>query len=286
MRRTNIAYDCGTNRGPRKMIVIHNVTDLDLAQTLDCGQAFRWRECPDGSYEGTACGVGAVLTMDGSSLKIECVGEENEDDWRHYLDLDFPYAQVREELSKRHTVLKEAAEYASGIRILNQEPWETLCSFIISQNNNIRRIKGIVERLCGMFGERKDGVCLFPTPEELAGRRISEISEARAGFRTKYILDAARKVASGEVDLSSIAEMPVYDARHTLMKISGVGPKVAECALLYGFHRLECFPMDVWMKRAMAELFPGMAPADFGEYAGIAQQYIFHYSRMHPELFG
>ncbi len=268
------------------MIVIHDVTDLDLEQTLDCGQAFRWRACPDGSYKGTACGVGAVLSLDGSSLKIECAGEENEDDWRHYLDLDFPYTQVREKLSKCHAVLKEAAEYASGIRILNQEPWETLCSFIISQNNNIQRIKGIVERLCDMFGERKDGVCLFPAAEELAGRRISEISEVRAGFRTKYILDAAQKVASGEVDLSSIAEMPLHNARHTLMKISGVGPKVAECTLLYGFHRLECFPMDVWMKRAMAELFPGMVPADFGEYAGIAQQYIFHYSRMHPELFG
>ena len=115
------------------------------------------------------------------------------------------------------------------------------------------------------------------TPDDLA--------PIRAGFRARYIIDGAEKVAGGEINLEEVREMEIEEARKELMKITGVGVKVADCTLLYGLHRLDCFPLDVWMKRAMATLFPEMKPGDFGKYGGIAQQYIFHYSRMHPELF-
>lgn len=183
-------------------------------------------------------------------------------------------------------MLKEAAKYAPGIRILRQEPYEALCTFIISQNNNIKRIKGIVQRLCENFGEEiSPGDFAFPTPQKMAELSADDLAPLRAGFRNRYLIDAAQKVYSGEVDLESCRTLDYEQARKELMKITGVGVKVADCTLLFGLHRIEAFPVDVWMKRAMDKLFPGMMPSDFGDCAGIAQQYIFHYSRMHPELF-
>ena len=191
-------------------------------------------------------------------------------------------------LSALHPALKAAAEFAGGIRILKQEPFEALCSFIISQNSNIPRIKGIIERLFLHFGEpflyHNETRYAFPTPKKLASCTPEDLAPLRAGFRAKYLIDAAKRIASGEIDLEAVRKMPLPDAKAKLQTISGVGPKVADCALLYGLHRTECFPMDVWMKRAVS-LLPRLSPADFGENAGIAQQYLFHYVRMHPELF-
>ena len=192
------------------------------------------------------------------------------------------------DLSLSDTVFSNIISEVSGIRILNQQPWETLCSFIISQNNNIPRIKGIIERLCGNFGNK---ICdfneyySFPSAETISKLNDNELSILRAGFRTKYIIDAAKKVAEREVDLESLENIDIEEARKELMKIHGVGPKVADCTLLYGIHRFEAFPMDVWMKRAMKKLYPGLDSSVFGKFAGVAQQYIFHYSRMHPEMF-
>ena len=266
-------------------VKIEGVSDLDLAQTLDCGQSFRWAEC-DSGFRGIAFGREVTMRLDSDVLSIDnCDEEEFEKIWRPYLDLDLDYGAVRKSISALHPVLDEAARYAPGIRILRQEPWEALCTFIISQNNNIKRIKGIVSRLCEGFGEPVDSGYGFPTAERLAALEPDDLAEIRAGFRNKYIIDGARKVASGEVDLEKCRTLPYDEARAELMKIKGVGVKVADCALLFGLHRVEAFPVDVWMKRAMERLFPDMTPDDFGEYAGIAQQYIFHYSRMHPELF-
>ena len=157
---------------------------------------------------------------------------------------------------------------------------------MVSQNNNIRRIQGIVERLCQLFGEPLEGgKRAFPTAERVAGLSPEELAPLRCGYRAAYVLDAAEMVASGRLDLERVAREPAGFGREELQRIRGVGPKVAECALLYGFHKTECFPMDVWMKRAMKTLLPGLRPEDFGTNAGLAQQYIFHYSRRHPELF-
>ena len=163
--------------------------------------------------------------------------------------------------------------------MLNQEPWETLCSFIISQNNNIKRIKGIISRLCENFGENKGGFYTFPTAEKIAALTLEDLSVLRSGFRAKYILDAAKKVSSGEVELKKLKDAPTDGARDELMKITGVGPKVADCVLLFGLEHADAFPKDVWIKRAMQVLFDGELPECAKPYAGITQQYIFLYAR-------
>ncbi len=276
--------DCIEQNGKIK---ITEVKDLDLEQTLDCGQSFRWKKQSDGSFKGVAYGKCVTVSLDGTDLYIENASKENfENIWYNYFDLSLDYGKIRSEIAKIHPVLKEAAQYAPGIRILRQEPYETLCTFIISQNNNIKRIKGIVARLCENFGEPiGDGEFSFPTAETMSRLVCDDLSVLRAGFRNRYLVDAAQKVASGEVDLEMCKKADYDSARRELMKITGVGTKVADCTLLFGMHRIEAFPIDVWMKRAMEKLFPDMTGADFGEYAGIAQQYIFHYSRMHPEIF-
>ena len=267
-------------------VIFENVSDLDLKETLDCGQCFRWKENADGSFSGVVRGRAATAVTKGGSLILDGADEDDRDMWFGYFDLGLDYGEVRRRLSAIHPVMAEAARFAPGIRILNQEPFEALISFIISQNNNIKRISGIVERLCEGFGEPiGEGLYRFPTAERLAALEPDELAPIRAGFRHRYIVDAARRVNSGEIDLEALRETPYEDAKAELMKITGVGVKVADCALLYGLHRLDGFPLDVWMKRAMAALFDGMEPSAFGEYAGIAQQYIFHYSRMNPQLF-
>ena len=267
-------------------MIIENITDFDTEQTLDCGQAFRWTKQEDGTFKGIAGGKAVSIGLVENSIIIDGADDTDKEFWTHYLDLDLDYGNIRKSLSQMHPILNEAAQFAPGIRILNQDPWEALCSFIISQNNNIPRIKGIVERLCREFGDKITEECYtFPNAEIIAQLSPEDLQPIRAGFRARYIIDGARKVADGEIDLEKIRTMEINDARKELMKITGVGIKVADCTLLYGLHRLDCFPLDVWMKRAMSTLFPDVSPDFFGEYAGIAQQYIFHYSRMHPELF-
>ena len=268
-------------------IKIDGVRDLDLAQTLDCGQSFRWTENSDGSFSGVAFGKSVRVALEGENLFIyNANSEDYKNIWFDYFDLGLDYGKIREDVGKIHPVLNDAAKYAPGIRILRQEPYEALCTFIISQNNNIKRIKGIVQRLCENFGDEiEKDVFAFPTAEKMAALSAEDLAPLRAGFRNRYLIDAAQKVAGGEVQLEKCRTLEYEEARKELMKITGVGVKVADCTLLFGMHRIEAFPGDVWMKRAMQKLFPDMSPEDFGEYAGIAQQYIFHYSRMHPELF-
>lgn len=275
-------YSCKNN-----IVTVKTSGDMSLRDTLACGQSFRWKEGEKGSFTGTAFGKTVTVSVKGNELIIEnSSAEDFENIWKDYFDLELDYVKLRQDLSHRHPVLCEAAKFAPGIHILRQEPFEALISFIISQNNNIKRIEGIVERLCTAFGEpAQGGGFTFPTAQKLALLSEEDLAPLRAGFRNRYILDAARKVNSGEVDLEKCRALPFDEAKKTLMSIVGVGEKVADCVLLYGLHRTEAFPMDVWMKRAMSRLFPDTDPEAFGEYAGIAQQYIFHYSRMHPELF-
>lgn len=255
---------------------------LSLERTLDCGQAFRWRVLADGSWEGVVRGKVLRLSQKGDTITFHhTTPQDMALYWNDYFDLHRDY-QAIDWLLCRDERLRMAADDARGIRILRQEPWEALCTFILSQNNNIPRIKGIVERLCRDLGEDLgQGYFAFPTPERLAACQPEDLAGARCGFRTKYLLDAARRVADGEIDLAALYTLPIDEARERLKSLYGVGVKVAECALLYGFGRLECFPMDVWMKRVMAALFPGGLPSEFAPIAGIAQQYLFHYGRIH-----
>ena len=259
--------------------------DFSLPAILQCGQCFRWKQCEDGTWQGAAMGKRLTLREENGEIVFSAGKEEFLEVWVPYFDLELDYGKIRRSLSRKHPVLREACRYAPGIRILRQDPWEALCSFIISQNNNIPRIQGIISRLCELYGGENGGNTAFPPPEWLAELSVEDLAPLRSGFRAKYLLSAARLTVSGEVDLTAAAKLPVDEAREMLRKIYGVGDKVADCVLLYGLHRLEAFPMDVWMKRTMAELLPGVSPEDLGSFAGIAQQYLFHYSRNHPELF-
>ena len=258
---------------------ISDIGDFDLPHTLDCGQAFRWEESGV-RWHGAAFGRYLELEKlnDGTVVLYGTDEKTFNAVWRGYFDLDRDYSQVIAAISENET-LKNAAEYAHGIRVLNQEPWETLCSFIISQNNNIKRIKGIINRLCENFGNDMGGWYTFPTAEKIAGLSLDELGVLRSGFRAKYILDAAKKVSSGEIDLERLKTVPTDDARKELMKITGVGPKVADCVLLFSLGHTDAFPKDVWIKRAMEVLFGGELPQAAVPYAGIAQQYIFFYAR-------
>lgn len=258
---------------------IYGLSSLNLAETFDCGQCFRW-EKKDGRFSAVVRNRYTTVYKDGETLVIEnCTEDELQNIFAEYFDLSLDYNAVRDSLVEKFPILKDAADHAPGIHILAQEPWEALCSFIISQNNNIPRIKGIISRLCEAYGEKCGESYTFPEAKTLAALEPEDLKNLRAGFRTGYIIDGARKVADGQINLEALKTSPITEARESLMMIRGVGPKVAECTLLYGLHRLEAFPIDTWMKKAMATLYKGMSPTDFGKYAGIAQQYIFHYSR-------
>ena len=254
---------------------------FDLKNTFECGQCFRWNENADGSYTGIVKGKKARVYKDGEVVVIEGSDENDfETLWRKYFDIDNDYNAIKKEMMRLCPQVSCAVESTDGIRILSQDPWEALCSFIISQNNNIPRIRGIVTRLCENFGENCDGEYSFPSAETLAVLQPEDLSELRAGFRTRYIIDAAGKVSRGEVCLKKMYEAPIDECRKELMTITGVGVKVAECTLLYGLNRMEAFPIDVWMKKALASDFSGVTPEALGKTAGIAQQYIFHYMRV------
>ena len=252
---------------------------FDLALCLDCGQAFRWESTQNG-WHGVVSGREFVLNQTGNALEVS--GSTDEKSIRileEYFDFNRDYDRIIKML-KNDSYFSAAAKEYYGIRILRQQGWEALCSFIISQNNNIPRIKGIISRLCENFGEKTgENAYSFPSAEKIAGLNVSDLAPLRSGFRAKYIIDAAKKVSSGEVDLKTIEKMPIEQARQELMKIKGVGPKVAECTLLYGFNRLEAFPVDVWVKRILKELYPDGLPVCFAGNEGIAQQYLFHWRR-------
>ena len=261
-------------------IYIKGIEEFDLPHTLDCGQAFRWKCNENGVWSGVAGDKFLSLekTNDGTVVLYNTTIDDFENFWKDYFDLERDYQKIRQILSQNET-LKAAADYSYGIRILNQEPFETLCSFIISQNNNISRIKGIIERLCENFGEHKNGYNTFPSAEKMATLTVDDLAPLRSGFRAKYLIDAAKKVASGEVDLYHLRYFTLDAARAELMKIKGVGPKVADCALLFSHHHDRAFPKDVWINRALDTLFGGELPEIAQDYAGIAQQYIFFYAR-------
>lgn len=260
-------------------IYIKNVSNFDLTQTLDCGQAFRWRQKENGAWCGIAFGKYLELCQNDEGVVITGSNKTDfENIWHNYFDLERDYGQIITEVSADPTV-KKAAQFCSGIRLLNQEPWEALCSFIISQNNNIPRIKGIVERLCENFGNKINGGYTFPSAKVIAALNLDDLAVIRSGFRAKYILDAACKVASGEIDLDSLKSVDYDTARQKVMTIKGVGPKVADCVLLYGLGHKNAFPRDVWINRALEQLFDGKIPDCVKDYGGIVQQYIFHYIR-------
>lgn len=262
---------------------IASAHELDIVKTFECGQCFRWNADEEGAYTGVAMGHAARITSAGGEVYIR--SDAPESFWREYLDLERDYEAISRAF-RAGEYMDECVSYGAGIRILKQEPWEALCSFIISQCNNITRIKGIVERLCENFGERTelDGCAFFtfPSAERLAPLAPEELSMLRCGYRAPYIIAAARAVAEGSIDLDSLVHSDYLTAKRELLKLPGIGEKVANCVALFGLGHMEGFPVDVWIRRALKEHFPpDFDPESLGDYAGLAQQYIFFYARSH-----
>lgn len=259
-------------------IIVSDVLCFSLSLSLDCGQAFRWKN-HGGIWQGVVCDKVLNVSQDKENIIFHNIKKEDLPFFINYFDLNRDYESIVKVLSEDQYLNVACHEYY-GIRILKQQPWEALCSFIISANNNIPRIKGIIEKLCIYFGkELQDGCYSFPSPFDLAELSVEDLAPIRAGFRAKYIIDAAKKTVSGEVDLDGIKSLELSDAKTELLKIKGVGEKVADCSLLYGFNRLTVFPKDVWVKRVLEELYPNGLPLFISGYEGIAQQYLFHWRR-------
>ena len=264
---------------------IQDLEFFSLSKTVDCGQCFRFFE-KDGYIYGIAqnkC-IKAVQTDD-KTLRL-FTATNDLPFWRNYFALDTDYASIRASLPSDETSLL-SKEISSGIRILNQDKWEALCSFIISQNNNIPRIKKLIEALSKEFGEKietSDGIFYsFPEAEKIASADIEALRALKLGFRAEYVLDAAKKVVNEPDFLERVSLLDTKEATKLLCEIKGVGPKVASCALLFGFGKKDAFPIDVWVKRILDKYYPSLsydkAGEYFGEYAGIAQQYLFYYER-------
>ncbi len=279
---------------------------LDLVSTLTCGQAFRWVKAeipgfPELSvcFKGVIADFGVILAQRerrGSPLYVAYdppYGHEKDVKAQvfKYLSLGDDLENINEKLLATGGVMAEAAPFSSGMRILNQDPWECIVSYLISANNSISNISRVVSNLCEAYGKLCGlGQKTFPTPKALQTCSSEDIRQSKCGYRDEYILDAAKKVYSGEIDLLAIGGMPTDLARAELVKIKGVGPKVADCILLFGYHRLSVFPVDTWVAKAVSHFYlegkpvtPKVAGAfgrdKFGDFAGYAQEYLFHYAR-------
>ena len=284
----NIPYITNNENG---WLTVEGIGDFSVFRTFDCGQCFRFDPVSDPSHdfevEGIAFNKYVRFAENGDGKLYVKSSEENFHSlWFSYLGFDCDYDAINERiltsLSGPDSLhMKKAYEASRGIRILRQDPWESLCSFIISQNNNIPRIKKIIAALSEKYGQRIEGGYAFPTAEALRDAGEAAIFDLRTGFRAKYIYDAACKVSSGELSLEKVKCAATYEEADSLLRsVKGVGPKVSACALLFGFGHLDAFPVDVWIKRVIEKRFEnGLDHTLFGEYAGIAQQYLFYYER-------
>ena len=278
---------------------IKGIKDFNLDHIFDCGQCFRWEKEADGSYTGTAHGKMVNMSFDEEAecLTIEnCSAGDFDEIWSRYLNLECDYGSIKAFLAQSDSVLAEAIKYGQGIRILKQDLWETMVSFIISQNNNIPRIKGCIEKLCRGFGEcagtyRGKEYYNIPSVEKLASLTAEDLAECRLGYRAAYLVKCAQQV----IDYGGIAKLEndleeAENGAEVLQQFTGIGPKVASCIALFGAAKHDAFPIDVWVKRVMNRMYgideknvkemAEYASAHFQEYGGIAQQYLFYYIRI------
>ena len=278
---------------------IENQESFELEDIFECGQCFRWNKQPNGSYTGVA--KNSVINVKKDGNKIVFSGSSKADFKkliRDYFDLDRNYDELKEKLSKIDENLEIATKFGKGIRILNQDLWETIISFIISANNNIPRIKKIIEKMSQNYGEKIEWngniYYSFPTPEALEKASLEDLRELGLGFRDIRIYNTTRKILSKEFDIDSFKKIENTDEmREKLLSLDGVGPKVADCILLFSMKRFDVFPIDVWVRRVMNELYihneneekvnkkeiEKIAKEKFLGYQGLAQQYLFYHRR-------
>lgn len=274
-------------------IELNNLSDFELVHIFECGQCFRWQKENDGSYTGVI--KYGVVNIKKDDDKVVISGSFDANDKEKicdYFDLNSDYASIKRKLELNDENMKKAIEYGYGIRILNQDSWEMLISFIISAANNIPRISKTIENISRAYGQKitwnEKDYYKFPTPKELSKATVEELRALNLGFRDKYVYNATKMVCAGEVNLEEIEKMNYKDAKKELMKIQGVGEKVADCILLFSMRKRGAFPVDTWIKKVMSQLYneskdikkiSAFAESKFGEYGGIAQQYLFYYMR-------
>ena len=276
-------------------VILEEIENFDAKAIFTCGQAFRWYEESDGSF--TTVHLGRVLNVLNEKDRVIFKGtnlKEFDEIWMDYFDLNTDYKEIRKVLSNNE-ILPKAMEYGEGIRILNQNHFEMLISFIISANNMIPRIKKSIEVISMRYGkficeDENRKYYSFPTVEELSRATVEDLREfAKVGFRDKRIFDTVNMILNEKIDLDNFENLETDVLREELLKFAGVGNKVADCIMLFSYKRGEVFPVDVWIKRVMEELFikeetpvkkiSKEADRIFGKYAGYAQQYLFYYGR-------
>lgn len=276
-------------------IIIKDIKDFEPKHIFECGQAFRWYVEEDESY--TAIHKGKIINVKRNGRDIIFLNTnmaDFNDVWYEYFDLGRDYGKIKEELSK-DPILKEVIKFGEGIRILNQEPFETTISFIISANNQIPRIKRSIELITQHYGKsvgsyKDKEYFTFPDPETLANVDYEELErDSRVGYRAKYIVETSNMIKNKEVDLDELYKLPTDKAKEILLKLPGVGPKVANCILLFSLNKNDAFPVDTWVKRVMESLYfkegasikriSQYAEENFGSLGGFAQQYLFYYAR-------
>ncbi len=280
--------------------VITNQKSFELKHIFECGQCFRWNEQSDGSYVGVIKQGVLKVSKNENQIKFEGKLDGNiKQIVNYYFDLDRDYEKIKQTLSNIDIYLKNSIEYGNGIRILNQDLWETIISFIISANNNIPRIKGIIERISKKYGKEiewnGEKYYLFPTAEEMKDASIEDFRSLGLGFRDKRIYETTHLILDKKIDLEKMHnEKDTLKVREELLSLSGVGPKVADCILLFStLKRFDVFPIDVWVRRVMNELYiknenenkvskneiMKIANQKFGNLEGLAQQYLFYWKR-------
>ena len=273
---------------------------FELKDIFDCGQCFRWNKQKDESYIGVVKNNVIKVSKNKGEINFKSVGEDDiEKLITYYFDLNRDYDTIKFELSKIDDNMKKSIEYGKGIRILNQDLWETIISFIISANNNIPRIKGIIERMSKKYGKEiifeGQSFYTFPTVAELSRASVEDFRKLGLGFRDVRVYETTQIIKEKQVDLEKLLKEKDFEkVRNTLLTLPGVGPKVADCILLFSsLKRWEAFPIDVWVRRVMNELYIHnedekkikkeeifkIASEKFGNLAGIAQQYLFYWKR-------
>ena len=283
----------------KQQYILTNTNSFNPKHIFECGQCFRWNEQPDGSYTGVFGNNVLNVKQENNQIIFSGICDGNiEEICKDYFDLDTDYAQIKNELSKIDDNLKQGIQYGDGIRILKQDLWETIISFIISANNNIPRIKKIIERISEKYGNKLelDGETFysFPTVEQLRKATVDELRGLGLGFRDKRVYETTRLILNKEIDLEYLKSIQDSNLlREELNKLPGVGDKVADCIMLFSMKRFDVFPIDVWVRRVMNDLYiknedetkvnkkeiRNLAEDKYGKLAGIAQQYLFYWKR-------
>ena len=260
--------------------------NFSIVQICRSGQCFRMEELADekaGTVALVAFGKYLEVSQDGNEIIFDCTQEEYDSVWKDYFDMEKDYAAVIKGIDAADKYLVSAAEFGAGIRILRQELWEMIISFIISQQNNIKRIRKCVRLLCEAYGEKKiaqNGIDYyeFPTPYALSAASVEDLFACNLGYRSRYIYETANAVLRREIDLESLSALDYVEANKELLKLCGVGKKVADCICLFALHKTEAFPKDTHINKALAAQYPNGFPFDrYGADSGILQQYIFYY---------